>query len=156
MQKMVLWLAALLALAFIFMIVIRPFNPPASLAPTANPSPALDTITPTPITTELITVASPLPGDKVSSPLVVTGLARGNWYFEATFPVELVDDKGQVLAKSFATAQADWMTENWVPFTAELLFDHGSNVTSGELILRKANASGLPEHDDEVSIQVKF
>src|ERR1035437_820195 len=31
-------------------------------------------------------------GDMVANPLEVSGEARGNWYFEASFPVKIYDD----------------------------------------------------------------
>src|SRR6185436_520379 len=56
-------------------------------------------------------------GDTVSSPLTVTGEARGNWYFEASFPAVLVDWDGKIIAQLPAQAQGDWMTQEFVPFS---------------------------------------
>ena len=102
---------------------------------------------------EGLTVASPREGETVTSPLVVTGEARGGWYFEASFPVRLEDASGQVLAEVPAQAQGEWMTADYVPFVAELAFAV-PRLTPGRLVLRKANASGLPEHDGERSFAV--
>lgn len=103
----------------------------------------------------LITVAAPVASTKVSSPLSVTGEARGFWYFEASFPVELLDANGASLAIGVAQAQADWMTEDFVPFAATLTYPAPSTAT-GTLMLRKDNPSGMPENDDWLAIPVTF
>jgi hypothetical protein len=102
-----------------------------------------------------IRVAGPLPDQEVASPLTVTGEARGNWYFEASFPVKLFDADGKELAAVPAQAQGEWMTEDFVPFKAELTFTALATAT-GTLVLKKDNPSGLPQYDDEISIPVKF
>ena len=104
----------------------------------------------------LIRLASPLPNATVSSPLTITGEARGYWYFEASFPVVLVDWDGRIIAQGIATAKDEWMTEEFVPFEATLTFTADPNVYSnrGALILQKDNPSGLPEYDDALEIPV--
>jgi hypothetical protein len=104
---------------------------------------------------DLIRLNYPLPGDVVSSPLLLTGEARGHWFFEATFPVELVDETGFVLAQTYVTAKDDWMTNDFVPFEAVIDFPVPA-VQNGQLILRKDNPSGLPENDDALVVPVKF
>lgn len=103
----------------------------------------------------LIFVTAPLINAEVSSPLTIAGEARGTWYFEATFPVKLYDGNNQLLAEGYATAQGDWMTEDFVPFTASLTFANSTTPT-GTLVLEKSNASGLPENDDSLSFPVHF
>lgn len=95
--------------------------------------------------TELINVDKPAPNMDVTSPLKVTGEARGTWYFEGSFRVELVDYRGKVLAEQPAQAQGEWMTEDFVPFEATLEFDPPDDER-GYLIFHRANPSGLPEH----------
>ena len=70
----------------------------------------------------MIVIDAPIPGATVTSPLTVTGRARGPWYFEASFPVILKGPGGAVLATVPAQAVGDWMTTDWVPFTATLVF----------------------------------
>ena len=103
---------------------------------------------------EFVKIVSPQPGDKLTSPLTVTGQAR-LWYFEASFPIELKDANGVVLAVGIAQAQDDWMTESFVPFKAMLDFSKPTTPT-GTLILKKDNPSGLPQYDNEVSVPVEF
>lgn len=104
---------------------------------------------------EDIVVHSPTASMTVESPLVVVGEARGTWYFEASFPIELVDANGLRLAIVPAQAQEDWMTEAFVPFSATLTFNAPTTAT-GTLILHKDNPSGLPEYDDELRIPIRF
>lgn len=91
----------------------------------------------------------------VTSPLKVSGEARGNWYFEASFPVKLLDANGKVLAEKPAQAQGEWMTTNFVPFEVILTFAKPATAT-GVLVLEKDNPSGLPQFADELRIPIKF
>jgi hypothetical protein len=110
-----------------------------------------------PLTTDqVIILESPQEGDIIDSPLTITGQARGQWYFEANFPVVLTNWDGLIIAEGYAVAQDDWMTEEFVPFVAELEFDKPDYGERGSLILQKANPSGLPEHDDALEITVFF
>ena len=104
---------------------------------------------------ENVTVSSPGVNALVTSPLTITGEARGPWYFEATFPVMILDANGEKLGAHYAQAEGEWMTTEFVPFTAELEFETPKTAT-GTLVLLKDNPSGLPEHDDSVSIPVRF
>ncbi len=104
---------------------------------------------------ELVRLTYPVSGGVVRSPLFVRGEARGGWYFEADFPLRLEDAEGRVLASVPARASGEWMTEEFVPFTAKLSFDRPSTPT-GTLILERSNPSGLPEHDASLRIPVRF
>lgn len=102
-----------------------------------------------------ITVASPREGETVKSPLVVEGRARGTWYFEASFPVRLLDADGSELAAVPAQAQGEWMTQSFVPFRATLTFTV-SAAQSGTLVLLKDNPSGEPSRDASLRIPVRI
>jgi hypothetical protein len=104
---------------------------------------------------DLIRVDEPSPNDLVQNPLTVTGEARGYWFFEASFPVKMLDDKGNLLGTAVAQAQSDWMTEDFVPFSATLEFGVPTTL-KGKLVLEKDNPSGLPENADELRIPVIF
>ncbi|MEK7554657.1 MAG: GerMN domain-containing protein [Patescibacteria group bacterium] len=104
---------------------------------------------------DLIQAANPRPGEVIESPLLIDGEARGTWYFEASFPVVLLDEKGTVIATSHMEAQGEWMTEEFVPFKGTIAFTVPETET-GTLVLKKDNPSGLPEHDDELRIPVRF
>lgn len=103
----------------------------------------------------LIRVDQPEPLAEVSSPLTISGEARGYWFFEASFSVRIVDANGNELGVHYAEATSDWMTEDFVSFTSELNFDD-SRTDTGTLILERANPSGLAENADELRIPVRF
>ena len=126
--------------------------PAPSPAPAPLPSPAR----PPDPHADLIRVTYPQPNDEVSSPLIATGVARGTWYFEASFPVKLLDADGNEVAAYHAEAQTDWMTTEFVPFKAVIEFEHPPATATGTLVLMKDNPSGLPERDDEIRIPVRF
>jgi len=99
-------------------------------------------------------IVSPKPGDKLASPLIISGEAKG-WYFEGSFPIELKDANGATLASGVAQAQGDWMNPDFVPFIATLDFAAPTTPT-GMLILKKDNPSGLPQYDAQISVSVTF
>lgn len=103
---------------------------------------------------ENLRVESVREGDLVVSPLIVTGQAR-TWYFEASFPVELRDANGTVLAQVPAQAQDDWMTTQFVPFSATLEFAAPATST-GTLVFRKDNPSGDPRFDESAELSIRF
>lgn len=105
---------------------------------------------------ELIRVFTHRAGDAVESPLTIMGEARGTWFFEATFPVVVVDWDGRIIGEGYATAQDNWMTEDFVPFEATLTFETPNLYNRGAIILQKSNPSGLPEYDDALEIPVTF
>jgi hypothetical protein len=142
------YLLVLLA-AFVFMGAgcNQQEQPPAEQPPVAE--------TPTPSEEEMVRVEAPMPGDLIASPVVVRGEARGNWYFEASFPVRVFDALGRELGVGVAQAQGEWMTEEFVPFEVIVSFTNPETPT-GYILLIKDNPSGLPEFDDQVLVPVKF
>lgn len=108
--------------------------------------------------TSLIRIATPRPNQIISSPLTITGEARGNWFFEASFPVILTDWDGRIIARGIAQAKSDWMTTDFVPFEATLTFtvDKETYSNKGSLILKKDNPSGLSQNDDALEIPIVF
>lgn len=104
----------------------------------------------------LIRLQSPRPYQKVTSPLIVEGEARGNWFFEASFPITVTDGAGLIIGRGLATAQSDWMTTDFVKFKATIKFDKPSVYNNGFLILKKDNPSGLAQNDDAVEIPLIF
>ena len=107
-----------------------------------------------------IVVTSLAPGSVILSPLTLSGRARGTWYFEGSFPVVLTDWDGKIIAQGHATANGEWMTTSFVPFTATLDFVKpvagNGDGERGFLILEKDNPSGLPEYDDSLEMPVYF
>lgn len=111
---------------------------------------------------DLIVVNSPTAMGVITSPLSLSGKARGNWYFEASAPVSLVDWDGKIIAEGFVTADGEWMTTEFVPFKGTLEFASPYKagdpdfMKRGVLIFKKDNPSGLPENDDALEIPVLF
>lgn len=106
--------------------------------------------------TEMVRNVNIKEGDAITSPLVITGEARGPWFFEASFPVILTDWDGLIIAEGYAQAEGEWMTETFVPFKSTLTFTKPAYGERGTLILKKDNPSGLPENDAALEITVKF
>jgi hypothetical protein len=111
---------------------------------------------------DLIKVLSPEAMGVVTSPLSLKGQARGNWYFEASAPVSLVNWDGLIIAEGIITADGEWMTTEFVPFTGSLTFvspykaGDPDFMKRGAIIFQKDNPSGLPENDDALEIPVLF
>lgn len=104
----------------------------------------------------MMTLSSPTRGAEVTSPLKVAGNVPGNWSHEGQFTARLLDSQSKILAEGDAKIDGDWMTENPVPFTAELSFEAPKSGTSGLLVLEKANPSGLEENADSLVVPITF
>lgn len=101
-----------------------------------------------------VAVSYPLPGDLVTSPLSISGRARGTWFFEASLPISLIAVDGTLIVSHYGEAKSDWMTTDFVPFESVLEFN--TEVETGYLVIAKDNPSGLPENNDQVMIPVRF
>jgi hypothetical protein len=104
---------------------------------------------------EGISISLPKRNEKIKSPLKIKGRAKGFWFFEAQFSVELYDVNNNFLGRAILTAEDDWMTENFVPFEGELEFSKPS-ASSGKLKFLSANPSGLPENQKIFELPVQF
>lgn len=104
----------------------------------------------------LIVVASPIKDSEVSSPLTIAGRARGQWFFEGSFPIILVDSYRNIIAEGHATAQGEWTTSDFVKFVGDVEFSNYIKGSRGILILKRDNPSGLPENDDYIEIPIIF
>lgn len=102
---------------------------------------------------DLITVSLPYPGAVTGRDFSVKGQARGPWYFEASFPVKVLDKDGNVLASVPAQAEGDWMTTDFVSFTAALSVP-ASYSGPATLVLQKDNPSGDPSKDASLSFPI--
>jgi hypothetical protein len=102
---------------------------------------------------DLIQVDLPQSDSVVGKDFSVMGQARGSWFFEASFPVEVLDKNGKILATAIAQAQSEWMTADFVPFRADLKVPQ-SYIGSATLVLRKDYPSGLPANDASVSFPI--
>ncbi len=101
---------------------------------------------------DLIKITNPFPGAVTGKEFSVIGEARGTWYFEASFPVKVLDKDGKVLFQGPAQAQSDWMTENFVPFKIDVKVPQ-SYIGPATLVLENDNPSGLPENEKSASFK---
>ncbi len=99
-----------------------------------------------------VDIDAPGVGDPVFKNFTVTGKAPGPWFFEATFPIEVRNAAGAVVATGFATALGEWMTTEDVAFKAEITVPNYTGPAT--LVLMRDNASGLPEHAGSVSMPI--
>lgn len=102
---------------------------------------------------DLIQVEIPEPDSVVSSPQEIRGKARGTWFFEGDFAVYLLDENGDELGVVVAIAQGEWMTTEWVDFTATMDFDV-LEAGRGYLVFEKSNPSDKRELDRELRFPV--
>lgn len=123
----------------------------------------IDTVTPTQweslysnASSDLIVIESHTAGDYITAPVTITGRARGYWFFEASFPVVLVNWDGLIIAEGIAQAQDEWMTEEFVPFSVTLNFEKPIYNERGAFIFKRDNPSGLPENDSALEMPVRF
>lgn len=103
---------------------------------------------------EEIKIANITPNQTIGNPVTITGAARG-WYFEASFPVRVLDANGVLLWEGPAQAQGDWMTSEFVPFKVVIAYKTPTTKT-GTLVFHNDNPSGLPENDRSYTIPVTF
>jgi len=100
-----------------------------------------------------IVVTTPTPGAVTGKTFKVAGKARGTWYFEASFPIEVRDSGGAVLTTVVAQAKGEWMTSNFVPFSVDVAVPT-SYIGPATIVLHKDNPSGLPEHDASATFPI--
>ncbi len=107
-------------------------------------------------TSSEISVFYPKPNDTVSSPIKISGKAKGNWFFEASFPVKLYDENENIIGSGIATAESDWATTSFVNFTAEITYDNSTSTGSGLLVFSNDNPSGDPSFSKSFFVPVKL
>jgi hypothetical protein len=139
-----------------WLLVVKQAEAPSvqeNIVVTPTPSPS-----PTPATSasplhERVSITSPKANASDTKVFSVTGQAPGNWFFEASAPIMVVDPEGNKLAQSYIQAEGDWMTTELVSFKGEIRIT-SSYAGPATLVLMKDNPSGLPEHDDSLEISL--
>ena len=120
----------------------------AGPAPTQEPGSTVTPGTTQPFVSENVNVSFPLPNATVPKTFTVIGEARGTWYVEASFPIQVRDPANNLVGQGIAQAGANWMTTEFVPFSAPVTVTGYSGPA--DLVLIKDNPSGLPENEDAV------
>lgn len=95
------------------------------------------------------------PHTRIMNSTIVQGKALGTWFFEASFPVRILDAQGNVVAETQAHADGDWQTTDYVPFTVTLTFT-APQTDTGFVEFAKDNPSGLPDLDASVRVPIRF
>ncbi|HEY0221182.1 MAG TPA: Gmad2 immunoglobulin-like domain-containing protein [Candidatus Paceibacterota bacterium] len=103
--------------------------------------------------TDLIKVETPYPGAVTGKEFSIVGEARGTWYFEASFPLKVLDKDGKILFQGPVQAEGEWMTQNFVPFKVDIKVPQ-SYIGKATIVLSNDNPSGLPENDKSISFPI--
>ena len=148
-----IWLAVVIVLAVALGVFMSTRQGSDSTKESMDKLPVSESLFPQ--KSDLIRVTSLKDNQKITSPITITGEARGTWYFEASFPVRIEDANGKVLAQGPAQAQGEWMTDNFVPFSITLNFLKPESG-SGFIVFEKDNPSGLPENANELRVPIQF
>lgn len=104
-------------------------------------------------TSDDIVVTLPFPGAVTGKTFSVIGKARGPWFFEASFPVRVLDMDGNQIAVAVAAADGEWMTTEFVDFTVDLTVP-STYTGAATLVLENDNPSGEPENAKSVSFPI--
>lgn len=100
------------------------------------------------------TITSPLANSTVPCKFQITGDSSSEWFFEGSFPYE-IRVAGKLVHEGSVNTEDDWTTKEILHFSTNV--DCGEKCSGeGEIILRKANPSGLKEHDESYTVPVKF
>ncbi len=102
---------------------------------------------------DMIVVDNPFPGAVVGKQFSVTGKARGTWFFEASFPINVLDKDGKVIASGIGQALTEWTTTDFVAFKSDIKVPE-SYIGPATLVLKKDNPSGLEEKEASVSFPI--
>ncbi len=143
MKIVVIILAAIIAIMFGVLLFVPAAKSPTVPVPQSSVSPD-----------GTIMVSTPVMNAVVASPVMVTGSANG-WYFEAVFPVKVLDGDGTVLGSGQAQAHGNWATTSSVTFSAIIPFTAPKYAT-GTIVFQKDNPSGLPQDDEKFVLPVRF
>src|SRR3990167_5567670 len=105
MKKIIILILLVLALGIVWFGFLK--DEKVTITPTPLPTETEEKITYIKASTDLIVVDLPYPGAVTGKEFSVIGRARGYWFFEASFPIELLDKDGNVLATAIAQAESE-------------------------------------------------
>ncbi|MFH0755282.1 MAG: Gmad2 immunoglobulin-like domain-containing protein [bacterium] len=90
----------------------------------------------------------------VSNPIKIEGRAKEFWFFENSFPIELVDTNGNILATTTGQAQSNQSLVDFINFTAVLEYIKSTSTSRALIVLNNYNTSGNPEFNKSIFIPV--
>lgn len=150
-KNFILLIAIIVFIVFIVFSLITLRHPPVD-APLVSIYPPLPG---PPYVSDQIMIQQPRPNSFIGNGQLIVGEAVGTWFFEASFPIKLLDTNGNIVASTTAHALDNWMTTKLVRFTATLNFtSFPVKIETWSLVFQKDNPSGLPENDDSIKIPV--
>lgn len=147
-------LAIILAFIIFVLLGVAVFYKPAK-GPTVSENPATTTHQAVFSPDGSIAVTAPQRDTVIKSPMGVQGQASGGWFFEAAFPIKILDGDGKILGRGNARAMGEWMTAGTVPFSATIAFAAPKYAT-GTIVFKKDNPSDLPRNGGEFRLRVRF
>lgn len=104
----------------------------------------------------MIKLTNPPVGSSLSPNDMIAGLAKGPWYQAGVAPIIITDEKGSILAEGTIRAQGNWMTNESVPFIANIVIPAQASGSIGVIIIKNANPAGLPANDLSVETVFRF
>lgn len=118
------------------------------VTPETNPDIVIHTITPE-------------ENEAINFPLVITGETKGTWFFEGSFPVEILNTKQEVIATTFAQGESDWMTTEFVPWTITFAerpekLEPVSSSPNAYIKFKNDNPSGDPIRDKSFILPIRL
>lgn len=127
------------------------------IMPTGSVAPQFTTSMSWALTT-MVTLSTPIENTVISNPLLLTGTAPGNWFFEATAPVSIVNWDGLIIGEWYISALDDWMTTGLVLFSGSVSFERDpmTPYPHGRLILKRSNPSWESVNDQWIEIPILF
>ncbi len=150
-----------IALAVIIIVLVGVlffYNPAAAPVPPASPFSSSNSplALVSPDGALAIATSSLKAGQLVQPPLRLEGtVTGGGWFFEATFPIRIVDADGTVLGTTTARAEGDWVSTGTVPWSAMLDFGAAHSAT-GTVVFMSDNPSGDPAKAKVFSVPIRF
>ena len=98
----------------------------------------------------------PYANDAIASPVAIEGkVTGGGWFFEATFPIKVINASGTVIGRGTAQALSGWMSTGTVPFSASIAFT-APHTATGTIVFSSDNPSGLPQNQKTLIVPVRF
>ncbi len=135
------------------LLYYHPLKQTQVLTPVSIPDTTSTTPPPPEQANSAMKITAPRANETVTAPFIVSGNAPGGWFFEASFPIRIVDQNNKLLATTVAHPLSSWMSSD--PIAFEAAFDFiVATTTEATMVFNNDNPSGLPENDREFSMPI--